>query len=231
MPDFFQICAHARAMYIRRTKTKTTDQGGASFTYRIAESVRVGTQVKQRTLLNLGKIFAIEPAQWPLLTARIEQFLQGSGPHQTELFDLADDSGQLLEVAAERYSTLIIDKLAQPVAIGTPEQDYHRVNINHIEAVQARSIGVETLAFHAVTQLQLDQKFTALGSIIGLMVSPGSELQTHDWLQSHTGWANCMTMSCGSTRLTRLYTISDRCSNTSRRWKRFWLLRSRLYSI
>ena len=103
-------------MYIRRTKTKTTDQGGASFTYRIVESVRIGTQVKQRTLLNLGKDFAIEPAHWLLLAARIAQFLQGSEPYQAELFDLADDVGQLLEAAAERYSTLIIDKLVQPVA-------------------------------------------------------------------------------------------------------------------
>jgi len=50
-------------MYIRRTKTKQRIKAGASFTYRIVESVRVGTQVKQRTLLNLGKDFAIEPAQ------------------------------------------------------------------------------------------------------------------------------------------------------------------------
>ena len=128
-------------MYIRRTKTKTADHGEDSYTYRIVESVREGTQVKQRTLLNLGKDFAIEPAQWPLLTARIEQFLQGSVPHQAELFALADDVGQLLEAAAERYSDLIIAKLAQPVAIATSEQDYHRVNINHIEANQARSIG------------------------------------------------------------------------------------------
>ena len=98
--------------------------------------MREGTQVKQRTLLNLGKDFAIEPAQWPLLTARIEQFLQGSEPHQAELFALADDVGQLLEAAAERYSDLIIAKLAQPMAIATSEQDYHRVNINHIEAVK-----------------------------------------------------------------------------------------------
>jgi hypothetical protein len=78
-------------MYIRRTKTKTLNQGGACFTYRIVESVRVGTQVKHRTLLNPGKDFAIEPVLWPLLTARIEQFLQGPEPHQAELFYLADD--------------------------------------------------------------------------------------------------------------------------------------------
>ena len=124
-------------MYIRRTKTKTADHGEDSYTYRIVESVREGTQVKQRTLLNLGKDFAIEPAQWPLLTARIEQLLQGSAPHQAELFALADDVGQLLEAAAERYSDLIIAKLAQPVATATPEQDYHRVDINHIEAASS----------------------------------------------------------------------------------------------
>ena len=181
----------------------------------------MGTQVKQRTLLNLGKDFAIEPAQWPLLTARIEQFLQGSEPHQAELFDLADDLGQLLEAAAERYSTLIIDKLAQPLAAATPGRDYHSVDINHIEAVQARSIGVETLALHAVTHLQLDQKLTALGlnnidsaaalgSIIGRMISPGSELQTHDWLQSRTGLGELLDHDYGCTSLTRLYTISDK---------------------
>jgi hypothetical protein len=31
-------------MYIRRTKTKTTDSGKAYFTYRIVESVRMGKQ-------------------------------------------------------------------------------------------------------------------------------------------------------------------------------------------
>ena len=184
-------------MYIRRTKTKTAGHGEDSYTYRIVESVRVGTQIKQRTLLNLGKDFAIDPAHWPLLAARIEQLLQGSEPYQVELFALADDAGQLLEAAAERYSDLIIAKLAQPVAMATSEQDYHSVDINHIEATQARSIGVETLALHAVMQLQLDQKLaalgfnkidtaTALGSIIGRMISPGSELQTHDWLQTRT---------------------------------------------
>ena len=64
-------------MYIRRTKTKTktAEHGEDSYTYRIVESVREGTQVKQRTLLNLGKDFAIEPAHWPVLTARIDQLL------------------------------------------------------------------------------------------------------------------------------------------------------------
>jgi hypothetical protein len=48
-------------MSIRRTKTKTADHGEDSYTYRIVESIREGTHVKQRTLLNPGQDFAIEP--------------------------------------------------------------------------------------------------------------------------------------------------------------------------
>lgn len=208
-------------MYIRRTKTKAPDQGNASFTYRIVESVRVGNQVKQRILLNLGKDFTIEPAQWPLLTARIQQLLQGSEPRQEELLGLADDVDPLMEVVAQRCCKLITAKLAQPVIAATSGQDYHTVDINRIETAEARSVGVETLALHAAMQLQLDQKLTALGfnkielaaalgSIIGRMASPGSELQTHDWLQSRTGLGELLGHDYGNTSLTRLYTISDK---------------------
>ena len=208
-------------MYIRRTKTKNLDDGGAYYTYRIVESVRVGKQVKQHTLLNLGKDFAIDSEHWPLLTARIEQLLEGTEPHQQELFHLADDLTQLLEASAQRYSALIIAKLAQTVDAESPETDYHSVDINHVEALQARSIGVESLAWHALQQLQLDQKLTALGfnkvelaaavgSIIARVVSPGSELHTHDWLQSCSGLGELLDHDYGNTSLTRLYNISDK---------------------
>ena len=208
-------------MYIRRTKTKSLENGEAYYTYRIVESIRLGKQVKQRTLLNLGKDFAIQPEHWPLLTARMEQLLQGSDPHQQELFHLADELTQLLEASAQRYSALIVAKLAQPVDAASSESDYHRVDINHVEALQARSIGVETLAWHALIQLQLDQKLTALGfnkvelaaavgSIIGRMASPGSELQTHGWLQSRSALGELLDHDYGNTSLTRLYTISDK---------------------
>ena len=207
-------------MYIRRTKTKNLDDGGAYYTYRIVESVRLGKQVKQRTLLNLGKDFAIDSEHWPLLTARIEQLLEGSD-HQQELFHLTDDLTQLLEASAQRFSALIVAKLAQPVEATSLESDYHCVDINHVEALQARSIGVETLAWHAMMQLQMDQKLTALGfskvelaaavgNIIGRVVSPGSELHTHDWLQSRSALGELFDHDYGNTSLTRLYTISDK---------------------
>ena len=204
-------------MFIRKTQTKTLADGEAYFTHRLVESVREGQRVKQRTLLNLGADFAIEPRYWPLLTARIEQLLHDSQAQQVELFALADDIGVMLEAAAQRYSRLLVHKLAQPV---DEAPDYHRVDVNRVDAIEARSIGAETLAMHAVDQLQLEQKLTALGfngvdraaalgSIIARMVSPGSELHTHDWLQSHTALGELLDHDFGSTSLSRLYKVSD----------------------
>nr|WP_221895964.1 hypothetical protein [Bathymodiolus japonicus methanotrophic gill symbiont] len=136
-------------MYIRRTKTKSLEDGSAYFTYRIVESVRIGKQVKQRTLLNIGADVTIDKKYWPLLTARIEQLQQGLEPHQEELFNLADDLNQLLEATAQRYSSLMTAKLSQPLDSKTTTRDFHHVDINHVEAINARSIGVETLALHA----------------------------------------------------------------------------------
>ena len=211
---------HASGMFIRKTKTKTLDDGEAYFTYRLVESVREGQQVKQRTLLNLGKDFAIEPEHWPLLTARMEQLLQDAQAQQAELFALTDEIGVMLETAAQRYSRLLVHKMAQPVDSTAPATDYHRVDIHRVDAIEARSIGAETLALHAVEQLQLPQKLTALGfngvdraaalgSIIGRMVSPGSELHTHEWLQSCTALGELLDHDFGSTSLSRLYRVSD----------------------
>jgi len=127
----------------------------------------------------------------------LEQRLQDDQAQQSELFALTDDIGVMLETAAQRYSRLLVHKMAQPVDPTAQATDYHRVDINRVDAIEARSIGAETLALHAVDQLQLTQKLTALGfngvdraaalgCIIGRMVSPGSELQTHEWLQSRT---------------------------------------------
>jgi transposase len=211
----------ASDMYIRRTKTKNLADGAAYYTYRIVESVRIGNQVKQRTLLNIGADFTIEQAHWPLLTARIEQLQQGLASRQTELFDLTDDLNHFLEATAQRYSARITAKLSEPLDSKQTTQEYHSIDIHHIEAIQARSMGTETLALHAAQQLQLDEKLTALGfnkrdvaaalgSIIGRAVSPGSELHTHDWLQNRTGLGELLAHDYGDISLTRLYIVSDK---------------------
>ena len=101
-------------MYIRQTKISNSKQGVPYFTYRLVESVRDGKKVQQRTLLNLGKHFAIDKKHWPALTARIEQLLQASEA-QASLFDLDIPLDQYLEAAAQRYFTLILNKQSEPI--------------------------------------------------------------------------------------------------------------------
>lgn len=209
-------------MYIRRTKTKTLDKGGGYYTYRIVESSRFGDKVKQRTLLNLGKDFPIPEELWPRLTKRIEQLIQQPTARQEELFALTDEVDQRLESAAQHYGAQILRKLARPVGGQSTLEapDYHTVDINHLEAFEPRSIGVETLAWFAFMQLQLGEKLTelgfsgidlaaAIGNIIGRMAAPGSELHTHVWLTRQSALGELIGQDYGNLSLTRLYTVSD----------------------
>ncbi len=61
-----------------------------------------------------------------------------------------------------------------------------------------RSVGLEHMAYAALQSLQLDAQLTALGlnraevataigTIVGRMAAPGSELSTHRWLQRESG--------------------------------------------
>lgn len=214
-------------MYIRQTKINNNQQGKAYYTYRIVESVREGKKVKQKTLLNLGKYFDIEKQHWSVLISRIDQLLQASQP-QGSLFDIHEPLDELLETAAQRYAALIIHKQSQPQPLTTPLNsqntefpDYETIDINHLKALNPRSIGSETLALHALKQLHLDKKLTALGfnrqdsaaligNVIGRMVLPGSERYTQNWLTEHSALGELLEHDFAKTSLTRLYTTTDK---------------------
>ena len=70
----------SRVMFIRQTKTRSTSDGKSYFTHRLVESKRVGTKVRQRTLLNLGTNFDLPRDLWPELCIRIEQILNCEQP-------------------------------------------------------------------------------------------------------------------------------------------------------
>ena len=53
-------------MFVRRTQTRATANGEQDFTYRLVCSERVDARVRQRTLLNLGRHFALPQSSWPL---------------------------------------------------------------------------------------------------------------------------------------------------------------------
>jgi hypothetical protein len=60
-------------MFIRCTTIKTSQSGETYKSFRLVESERVNGQVKQRTLINLGRFFEVPQAQWQSLSSRIDQ--------------------------------------------------------------------------------------------------------------------------------------------------------------
>src|SRR5271168_2862301 len=62
-------------MFIRRARTRNKATGEAYFTHRLVASLRAGKQVRQVTLLNLGRHFDLPQSDWPRLCARIEAWL------------------------------------------------------------------------------------------------------------------------------------------------------------
>src|SRR5271165_367767 len=62
-------------MFIRRARTRNKATGEAYFTHRLVASLRAGKQVRQVTLLNLGRHFDLPQSDWPRLCARIEALL------------------------------------------------------------------------------------------------------------------------------------------------------------
>src|SRR5271155_4752266 len=64
-------------MFIRKTTTRSKSASESYFTFRLVTSERTGKQVRQITLLNLGRQFDLPPSDWPGLCARIEALLVG----------------------------------------------------------------------------------------------------------------------------------------------------------
>ena len=200
-------------MYIRQTKTSSSPTGETYSTFRLVASVRTGGKVRQQTLLNLGKNFDLAKELWPQLCTRIEQILAG----QLSLIPEAP----AVEKLAQRYA-------ARLVMSGPKEErgevretvDYQEVDIDSLELVRPRSIGVEHAGLAALVELQLPQilaevglngvqQAAALGSIIGRMAEPGSELATYAWLTGQSGLGELLDVDYEAMPLIRLYRTSD----------------------
>ena len=201
-------------MYIRRTTIKSRRNGEPYYTYRLVESVRTDQGVRQRTLVNLGRHFDVPREQWAALAQRIEQLLSG----QQELFPL--DMDPKWESTAQRYAALVVRAKARLSEAEGSEPDYQNIDIERLELLRPRSVGVEHTALSVLRQVELDQKLEALGfttpqlnaaigTIVARMAAPGSELATHAWLQEHTGLGELIGHDFGTTSLTRLYRVAD----------------------
>ena len=208
--DGSRIVCNSVCMYIRKTQIQKKKSGGYYFTYRIVESQRIGKKVNQRTLLNLGADFSFSEEQWPLLIKRIQDVLYG----QQFLFPIDCE----VDKWARHYAARIIAR--QQDEAGDNGIDYREVDVDSLVMNRPRSIGCEHVTLEALRLLDLDSKlcelgFTgpqtalAIGSIIGRACHPGSERETHRWLQDQSGLGELLEHNFEEVSLYKMYQISD----------------------
>src|ERR1019366_6513590 len=178
-------------MFIRRTATRNTATGESYFTYRLVRTERVGGNVRQITLLNLGREFAMSEQDWPVLCLRIEQIISA----QDTL--LAAQCCERIEAAAQTYAGQLVMR-APTIQAAAAAPDFREVDLNSVEDRQPRSVGVEHWGLAAMSKLGFVEKLKALGlngvslaavigNVIARMAKPASELATWKWLHRESG--------------------------------------------
>lgn len=207
-------------MFIRRTQTRQGTTGESYYTYRLVETRRVGQQVRQVTLLNLGRAFSINTAHWPLLCARIEQLLS----RQDRLIPL--ECPVFVEQMAQHCISQLIKQIeldkavAETATDNTPVRDIQEVDVNTLQMTDPRSIGIEHAALYALGKLKFSEKLADLGingrqmgaiigNIVARMAAPASELSTWSWLQNVSALGELMDIDFASQSHMALYRGSD----------------------
>ena len=210
-------------MFIRRAQTRSLASGQIYATFRLVQTVRTGSAVRQSTLLNLGSHFDLPQPQWPALVKRIEDLLHG----QAAVADpMLSDEGQVL---AQRYGAQLLalrasagDGARTPALSpgGGEFERFQEVDLDSLELVRPRSVGVEHAGLSAMRQCGFEAKLAelglnpaqiaaAVGNIVARMACPGSELASHGWLQQHSGLGELLGFDFEAMDLSRLYRASD----------------------
>lgn len=207
-------------MFIRRTRTNNQATGEGYFTYRLVRGERVGGKVRQITVLNLGRNFAIKQEDWPTLCSRIEHLLH---PQQA-LLPL--QCAEPIERAAQRYAGQLVARApaVEPAAADAgnlrPLADFQEVDVDSLQLTQPRSVGVEQVGLFALTELGLIDTLSALGvsgvvraaiigNLIGRMGRPGSELATWNWLVRQSALGELIDVDFATMSHMSLYRASD----------------------
>lgn len=202
-------------MYIRRIEKKNKGSEKIYHYYRLVHGYKIGSKVRQQTLLNMGKLEDCPVRKHKLLADRIEMLLTGA----SSLFYNVDES---IEALAHRYVSEIQEKGLFPgkkrkSSIGkAPERNFEEINLDSIEEEQSREIGGEWLCKQAFDTLGLGALFSGIGMnetqvsmaqmlLIAKLIHPSSELETERWLQENSGAMELFGEEGFSTTRYRLY--------------------------
>jgi transposase len=217
-------------MFIRKTATRNKSANESYFTFRLVTSERTGKQVRQITLLNLGRQFDLPRSDWPRLCARIEALLAGQAGMLPE--------PETIETLALRYAARLIGaapgptapapappaihpgRSASPAKSVAPDTVFAEVDIASLQLIQPRSAGVEAAGLAAMDWLGIDpiladlgfngiQRAAVAGSLIGRMAAPGSELATWRWLAERSALGELLGVNFDTMSLMQLYRTSD----------------------
>jgi Transposase DDE domain len=203
-------------MYIRRTQTRHSATGEAYYTQRLVQSVRVGSQVRQTTLLNLGRHFALAQEEWPALCARLEELRSGQGAL------LGGVGSMRVEREAQRLFARLLAR--QPVAATTASAastpDVQAIDVDSVELSRPRTVGVESVGLWAMAEVDFigllqalgltgPQRALIVGAISGRMAAPGSERATHRWLGERSGLGELLDIDFEALPLVPFYRAAD----------------------
>ena len=206
-------------MFVRRTQTRATANGERYFTHRLVCSERSGTRVQQRTLLNLGRHFALPQSAWPLLCSCVKQILSSQ-----YALPLAEVPREIEQTAQHIAAQLLVRQVELPGAAksqgNATHREFHSIDVDSLELLRPRSVGVEQVGLWAMEQVQLlpllnrlgfngPQCAAAVGSIIGRMAAPGSERATYRWLAQRSALGELLEVDFESMSMMQLYRVSD----------------------
>lgn len=204
-------------MYIRKvcqTDKKTKKQ---YCTYRLVESVRTERGVRQRLLLNLGSKFQLHKDQWKLLANRVEEIVTQQDSLLPSTAELEQEAQYIAKQLINKKAITCDDLYRTPEK---PANNWQNVDLSSLENKDVRSIGAEFITYQSMLNLQLDEKLkklgfnsrqvnTAIATIVGRLLHPSSERETHRWLQQDSALDELLGVDFGQLSLNHLYQISD----------------------
>jgi len=203
-------------MYIIKTTSKSKKNSSLKYyTYRLVESIRVGTKVKRNTLLNLGSDFNLEQESWSTLSKRIDEIIN----HKPTLFEIDKD----IEKLAQHYAIRIIStqakkEIAIPVNI---EDNYKEIDISTLKNSDIKDIGIENVIYKTIQELKLEDKLkelgftniqlqSAIGTIVAKIANPSSEAKAYNWLCNTSGINELLGCDYNKISSNNIYRASDK---------------------
>ena len=201
-------------MYIIKTTSKSKkDSSLKYYTYRLVESIRVGTKVKRLTLLNLGSDFNVEQENWSVLSKRVDDIIN----HREALFEIDKE----LERLAQQYAIKIIATQAKKDETSEIEDNYKEIDVTSVKSSDIKDIGIENVLYKTIQELQLDTKLkelgftniqlqSALGTIVAKIANPSSEAKAYNWLCNTSGINELLECDYNKISSNSIYRISDK---------------------